>query len=1646
MGNCVNKSLPEFKALASEAGINSAILAAKIGVWQDKNNQVGVFPSLTELGIDENIYYQNRLNAKTRAKNKLVELNIIDKFNNIVEGQLGEFRKKGREWANHYIRKGILNPGEQLIVEEKGGKKVLFNMDILKKVDEANYQLEKQSKLPPNQELNNKLEAWAKKNNISVVAMEDVKERLLASGKYIEGAIGVADLTNQFIAIADDLADITTLPEEAAHFAIELMLDDVSVQKGLAMVSTTDTYNQVKEDYANIYTTEEQFRKEALGKILAQEIIDKNKEDDSNKSIRGFLNGIAVKFNRWIKSVFRKNTDSRTEIQKILAPLADSILKQEYLGDSNMLSGDPLYQVESLEKQEVADKVNEIIQNADFIKPSNSLGRIIENPSKATPANYYVNTLTGKVYVRVTNFIRDKKMPDNDLLDTSNLLGNKADVFIRDFFNDSLKELSEYGLSSNEALEKFVRQLDVLKTKMKNNGETVLSNDIVLYNDELGIAGTVDLITYDEKGMFRIYDMKTMRGNQLKSSYAGDSVSKYDTTRFGKSKRQSHQEQLSTYRLLLNNTHGVKASELYIIPIVLPQYAAGDTQVESLDLQPNIRVSILDKVKTAELDNSKTLGEFEHEPANITIDDTEENVNEKLRFLKNAVSALRSKRNKLKKGSKTKDELAKARKELAELEKKIALGEINAAITGILNIAISDMQGIQGNIIKTRKGEMGLSSYIVRRNQEFIELYNDIASTLLSELNLWIPSEFNAKIQTDIETFRAQLQQLGDVNLALIRRATVEYLDAGNRDIYGNVLDPNFDPKSIVKDTEKDAGWWRLITGSYGNSDSNILKIAMKMIKKTINSVKSFTISTGRTLINLEDDFKKAGFTNEDLVDRSNDGKLGAYLVSEYSNQKFQEALEKTRDEIAAKLEYDTFEEINKMSLSKVNQQYYSRTIAKFYAENSKQVSAEKVVNGKTITISEIVPSDKYLDTTFAKNMQNQTFARYYNALLDTKRKALAKQPAANNNKTALYLLPQIRRTFIERLSNKNNSFLTNMAEIARESVLIDKDDTQFGDLENVNSKSVPIFFNSRLDKDADISYNLASTYTHYAEMAENFKQMNEIAADMENLLTSIGKRQYLQKGIKTKQVPGVQSKEFRAVQDMLDNLVYGKERAALETKEISENAATKFLGIAGKRLSWTKVSQKFTSYIRTNNLALNFVTSLTGFIKGSVDSKIEDQIGLYTTNESKWWARNEFKYNFSKIVSNIGKARQSSKMHLILEQNDVVDITKTMTDSDKNRAARLLLDKDILFTNYRLADYFMKGNVTLAVYDNYRLVGNKFITKQHFKDLKENKGKDSKKIDEKWKTLRDKSLYNAFEVKNDKLELKSEFTEIVTNELMNVVKNRIVTINHIVDGTVAKEDKGALSRTILGDFVLMHRGWFLSGIDNRLKADGINYNTEEHEIGYYRAAGSFIKKIISDETMGLKVKFIPEIWKNLSPAERRGCKKTLLDIVWMQGLAVLGAMIQLAADDDKDDMSLQYIAYTMNRVNLEMQALMFPAETLDIMEEPVVGARVIKELANITEIFNFNETYERGMYKGKTHAGRWWNRRMPWKNLYELQFPEQKNRFIKSILNSGTYNIFKGDGFFGEEGFFSGISNIFSANADERRAYSEEEVENFLE
>jgi len=241
------------------------------------------------------------------------------------------------------------------------------------------------------------------------------------------------------------------------------------------------------------------------------------------------------------------------------------------------------------QQSNIEAKIKEVINNKNFIKLSED-------------GTHYINTKTGKKYKRVSNFISNDEEVDsnNSLIQSSLTIGTKVDELVRDFFADELKDLKEYNVSDIETVSKFLEQLTVIKTNFKNRDETVLANDIILYNDEIGVAGTVDLLTYDNQGNVRIYDMKTMRGDNFNQYYNEDSFNKYESTRYGKSKKEKHSEQISLYRILLNNTHGLKAKTIGVMPIEI-SYSPGDTTTTVLNLLKGVQLPLLDKVKTAEL-------------------------------------------------------------------------------------------------------------------------------------------------------------------------------------------------------------------------------------------------------------------------------------------------------------------------------------------------------------------------------------------------------------------------------------------------------------------------------------------------------------------------------------------------------------------------------------------------------------------------------------------------------------------------------------------------------------------------------------------------------------------------------------------------------------------------------------------------------------------------------------------------------------------------------------------------------------------------------------------------------------------------------------------------------------------------------------
>ena len=294
-----------------------------------------------------------------------------------------------------------------------------------------------------------------------------------------------------------------------------------------------------------------------------------------------------------------------------------------------------LEKIDQITNPAIRAKLLSVLKNNNFIRPSDSKGNeVAEGSDNHT---HYVNTKTKKVLTRTTSYISEKEMTEEDKKNPAVVsaltVGSKVDVLVRDFFAGTLKE--EYNVASKEVVAGLVKQLEAIKAVMDKRGETVIPQDIVLYNDEIGVAGTVDLLTFDKEGTIRIYDVKTSKYDEFTKNQYGevpyDSKIVFEKTGERKkdgslksrvvegatqdSKREKHQKQLSMYRMLLNNTHGLLADTLAVMPIKV-NYTIPSASTRELTLQKGVDVKPLDTIKEATLTKPvKTIAEQSTEEA-----------------------------------------------------------------------------------------------------------------------------------------------------------------------------------------------------------------------------------------------------------------------------------------------------------------------------------------------------------------------------------------------------------------------------------------------------------------------------------------------------------------------------------------------------------------------------------------------------------------------------------------------------------------------------------------------------------------------------------------------------------------------------------------------------------------------------------------------------------------------------------------------------------------------------------------------------------------------------------------------------------------------------------------------------------------------
>lgn len=194
-------------------------------------------------------------------------------------------------------------------------------------------------------------------------------------------------------------------------------------------------------------------------------------------------------------------------------------------------------------------------------------------------------SVLNRIYQRVTSVFTDKEFEPSPILNSGSYIGTKLDEIVRKIFaTDALATYEEYKADfegmytgTEEELRTFIDKINTIKTKMKERGETVLSDDIKLYSNKYGYAGTVDLISIDSEGKVRIYDLKTFRRDpDLYDAYEKDK-------RFGDTYRQKHTKQLSLYSQAFLEMFGIDISDLEIIRVKV-DYQGGDVKTSELAL------------------------------------------------------------------------------------------------------------------------------------------------------------------------------------------------------------------------------------------------------------------------------------------------------------------------------------------------------------------------------------------------------------------------------------------------------------------------------------------------------------------------------------------------------------------------------------------------------------------------------------------------------------------------------------------------------------------------------------------------------------------------------------------------------------------------------------------------------------------------------------------------------------------------------------------------------------------------------------------------------------------------------------------------------------------------------------------------------
>lgn len=176
-----------------------------------------------------------------------------------------------------------------------------------------------------------------------------------------QSALGTADIYKRIINIVRDRRD-TTLPHEVGHFVYNMMQQDSDIQRVNNLINKTQIYQDIKRRYKDIYSTEEDFKEEAVATLIGQQIVNKYLERSEPKTLASRLILLVDRLLKKVRNIFSgKNIEKDIDsiVANTIGDVAEGILDNTLNLDTSNLDN-----VKKKVSPQLIDRQQEILENA----------------------------------------------------------------------------------------------------------------------------------------------------------------------------------------------------------------------------------------------------------------------------------------------------------------------------------------------------------------------------------------------------------------------------------------------------------------------------------------------------------------------------------------------------------------------------------------------------------------------------------------------------------------------------------------------------------------------------------------------------------------------------------------------------------------------------------------------------------------------------------------------------------------------------------------------------------------------------------------------------------------------------------------------------------------------------------------------------------------------------------------------------------------------------------------------------------------------------------------------------------------------------------------------------------------------------------